>query len=204
MYFRTPAHIMGNHQSVIRFSEKLKFILGIAYKAAEMNAVVEVPAVRETLAKLAAAEAGLRSMIAGQIEDAETSPAGYTHVNRRALYAALYWCTNNYHQIAETVRELLGAGPFQMPADASFLGDAELRSTFERYWAGSGSGALERLKFMKAAWDYLGSEFAGRHTQYERFYAGPQFVHAFYNFNNCPWDERKRPVDELMQRMQPP
>ena len=123
---------------MIRFSEKLKFILGIAYKAAEMNAVVEVPAVRETLAKLAAAEAGLRSMIAGQIEDAETSPAGYTHVNRRALYAALYWCTNNYHQIAETVRELLGAGPFQMPADASFLGDAELRGTFERYWAGAG------------------------------------------------------------------
>ncbi len=204
MYFRTPAHVMGNHQSVVRFSEKFKFILGIAYKAAEMNGVLQVPAVRETLAKLAAAEAGLRGMIAGQIEDAETVPAGHMHVNRRALYAALHWCTNNYYQIAETVRELLGAGPFQMPADSSFLGNAELRDSFEHYWAGSGANALDRLKFVKLAWDYLGSEFAGRHTQYERFYAGPQFVHAFYNFNNCPWDERTRPVDELMQRMEPP
>ena len=204
MYFRTPAHVMGNHQSVVRFSEKLKFMLGIAHKAAEMNGVLQVPAVRETLAKLAAAEAGLRGMIAGQIEDAETGPAGYMHVNRRALYAALHWCTNNYYQVAETVRELLGAGPFQMPADASFLGDAELRETFERHWGGIGANALDRLKLMKLAWDYLGSEFAGRHTQYERFYAGPQFVHAFYNFNNCPWQERTRPVDELMARMQAP
>jgi 4-hydroxyphenylacetate 3-monooxygenase len=51
---------------------------------------------------------------------------------------------------------------------------------------------------MKLAWDYLGSEFAGRHTQYERFYAGPQFVHAFYNYNNTPWKERKQQVDELI------
>mgnify|MGYP000305302662 CR=1 FL=1 len=34
------------------------------------------------------------------------------------------------------------------------------------------------------------SDFAGRHTQYERFYAGPQFVHALYNFANTPWNER--------------
>jgi 4-hydroxyphenylacetate 3-monooxygenase len=96
------------------------------------------------------------------------------------------------------VRELLGAGPFQMPADSSFLSDARLRATFEQYWTVTGASAVDRLKFMKLAWDYLGSELAGRHSQYERFYAGPQFVHAFYNFNNCPWEERKRAIDEIM------
>ena len=60
------------------------------------------------------------------------------------------------------------------------------------------------FKFMKLAWDYFGSELAGRHSQYERFYAGPQFVHTFYNFNNCPWDDRKRQIDELMLGMQIP
>jgi 4-hydroxyphenylacetate 3-monooxygenase len=204
MYFRTPSHIMGNHQSIVRFSEKLKFILGIAYKAAEINSVLQVPAVRETLAKLAVSEAALRAMIAGQIEDAETLDNGYVHVNRRELYAALFWCTNNYYQVAETVRELLGAGPFQMPADASFLADSKLRETFEQYWTVAGANAIDRLKFMKLAWDYLGSELAGRHTQYERFYAGPQFVHTFYNFNNCPWEDRKRPIDDLIASMQDP
>src|SRR5712671_4227490 len=113
MYFRTPSHVMGNHQSVVRYHEKLKIILGFAYKAAEMNNVLQIPAVRETLSRLAVAEAGLKGWIAGQIEDAETF-GPYLHVNRRELYATLNWCTNSYHQITETVREMLGAGPFQM------------------------------------------------------------------------------------------
>lgn len=201
MYFKTPSHVMGNHQAIIRFLEKLRLILGIAYKAAELNDVLQVPAVRETLSKLAASEAGLRGMIAGSIEDAETIDGGFMHVNRREMYAALLWCTNNYHLVAETVREMLGAGPFQMPANASFLSDAELRETFDVYWSGTNGSAEQRLKFMKLAWDYLGSELASRHGQYERFYAGPQFVHAFYNFGNCPWTSYKGAVEEIMDGM---
>jgi 4-hydroxyphenylacetate 3-monooxygenase len=203
MYFQTPSHVMGNHQSIVRYHEKLKLILGFAYKAAEMNNVLQIPAVRETLSKLAVAEAGLKGWIAGQIEDAETF-GPYVHVNRRELYSALNWCTNNYYQITETVREMLGAGPFQMPADVSAMTDPDLREIFDRYWAAGEAKAIDRLKLMKAAWDYLGSDFAGRHIQYERFYAGPQFVHAFYNYNNCPWDERARQVNELLATMEIP
>jgi 4-hydroxyphenylacetate 3-monooxygenase len=203
MYFRTPSHVMGNHQAIVRYHEKLKLILGLAYRATEMNNVLQVPAVRETLSKLAIAEAGLKGMIAGQIEDAEQF-GEYLSVNKRELYSALNWCTNNYYQITETVRELLGAGPFQMPADISALENPDLRETFDKYWTAGEATAVDRLKFMKLAWDYLGSDFAGRHTQYERFYAGPQFVHAFYNFNNCPWNERKQQVDALMADMHIP
>jgi 4-hydroxyphenylacetate 3-monooxygenase len=201
MYFKTPSHVMGNYQAIIRFLEKLKFIVGIAYKAAEINSVIQVPAVRDTLAKLAAAEAGLQAMIAGQIEDMEMTTTGYVHINRRGLYAALHWCTNNYYIIAETVRELLGAGPFQMPAEVSVLNDPGLRETFDTYWSVANATAVERLKFIKLAWDYLGSEFASRHGQYERFYAGPQFVNALYNFANCPWTDRKNTVDTVMTNM---
>jgi 4-hydroxyphenylacetate 3-monooxygenase len=199
MYFRTPSHVMGNHQSVVRFHEKLRFILGIAYKAAELNDVLQVPAVRETLSKLAASEAGLGAMIAGSIEDAEQIAEGFSHINRRSLYAALLWCTNSYAGVAETVRELLGAGPFQMPADSTFFSDPDMRAQFDTYWAGPTGTAEDRLRFMKLAWDYLGSELASRHGQYEKFYAGPQFVHAFYNFGNCPWNELKAPIEDVMR-----
>ena len=203
MYLRTPAHLMSNHQSVVRFHEKLKLMLGFAYRAAEMNGVLQVPAVRESLARLAAAEASLGAMIAGQIEEAETA-GQYAHVNRRALYATLNWCTTSYYQIAETVREFLGVGPFMMPADVSVLSDSALRTTFEHYWAAGDAGAVDRLKLMKLAWDYLGSEFAGRHAHYERFYAGAQHVQVLYNFNYCPWAERKRAIDDLMSQMAVP
>lgn len=203
MYFRTPSHVMGNHQAIVRYHEKLKLILGFAYKAAEMANVLQIPAVRETLSKLAIAEAGLKGWISGQIEDAE-SLGPYLHVNKRELYSALNWCTNNYYLITETVREMLGAGPFQMPADVSALTDPALRETFELYWASGDASAIDRLKLMKLAWDYLGSDFAGRHTQYERFYAGPQFVHALYNYAVTPWNERKEQVEALMATMKVP
>lgn len=200
-YFQTPSHVMGNHQAVCRFLEKFAVILGLAYKAAELNDVLGVPAVREVLSKLAAAEAGFRAMIYGSIEDAEAAGGGHMQVNRRELYAALAWCTTSYHQLAETVRELLGAGPFQMPADSSFLSDPALRERFDAHWLGGKASAVERYAFMTMAWDYLGSELASRHGQYEKFYAGPQFVHAFYNFGNCPWDRYKGIVETVMGEM---
>jgi len=36
--------------------------------------------------------------------------------------------------------------------------------------------ADDRVKFMKLAWDCVGSEFASRHTSYEKFYAGAPFI----------------------------
>lgn len=201
VYFKSPAHLMSNHQALVRFHEKLRLFLGMAYKAVELNNVVQVPAVREVLSRLAAAEAGFRGMIAGSIEDAEAIPSGYMHVNRRALYAALLWCTNHYNELCETVRELLGAGPFQMPANSSFLEDPELREKFDFFWSAANGTAAERMKFMRLAWDFLGSELASRHVQYEKFYAGPQFVHAFYNFGNCPWDDYKGSIEEIMQKI---
>ena len=37
IYIRTPGHAMANHQANVRFLEKLKLIVGIASKIADMN-----------------------------------------------------------------------------------------------------------------------------------------------------------------------
>ena len=60
-------------------------------------------------------------MIEGQIENCEEYAPGYLNVNRRYMYAALHFCTMTYGQICDEVRELLGGGPFQMPADISVV-----------------------------------------------------------------------------------
>ncbi|MGB0629600.1 MAG: 4-hydroxyphenylacetate 3-hydroxylase C-terminal domain-containing protein, partial [Alphaproteobacteria bacterium] len=204
IYFQTPSHAMGNHQSNVRFSEKLKLIVGIARKSAELNNVLQVPAVRDTLGRLAAAEAGLNAMISGQIEDAEEMIPGHLNVNRRHMYGALHWCTQNYATICETVRELMGGGPFQMPADVSVINNPELKEKFETYWSVPGQSAIERMKFLKMGWDLLGSDFAGRHQQYERFYAGPAFINTLYSFIECPWDEMTGTVDRVLAQYDVP
>jgi 4-hydroxyphenylacetate 3-monooxygenase len=198
IYMRTPGHAMANHQANVRFLEKLKLIVGVAGKLADMNGVAQIPAVAFTLGRLAALEATLEGLIMGQINCGEAQKPPFHTVNRRYVYAALHWCTNHHSEICDTVRELMGAGVFQMPADASVFDDPALRETFETYWSVPGQSAKERMKLNKLAWDLLGSDFAGRHMQYEKFYAGPGFVMNLYSHLNAPWKEWTGAVDALM------
>ena len=55
------------------------------------------------------------------------------------------------------------------------------------------------MKLLRLAWDLLSSEFAGRHAQYEKFYAGPGFVMSGYSFGACDWDSLAEIVDGLME-----
>ena len=50
----------------------------------------------------------------------------------------------------------------------------------------------EKVKFLKAAWDAIGSEFGSRHTQYEMFYAGARFVTTGHSYRTFDWAGRHR------------
>ena len=54
------------------------------------------------------------------------------------------------------------------------------------------------MKLLNLAWDLLGSDFAGRHAQYEKFYAGPGFVMNGYSYGAGPWQEWEAEVDALL------
>lgn len=198
IYVQSPSHSMGNHQSNVRYLEKLNFIVGLAHKVVEANGAGHILPVQGILGQLAAWQAGLEGMIQGQLHNMEELVPGYVNVNRRYMYAALYWCTTMYNQICDTVRDLMGGGPFQMPADISVLDDPEMKKTFEEYWSVPGQDAVERMKLFKLAWDMLGTEFAGRHAQYEKFYAGPSFIVTSYNYLNAPWGEFDLLIEEAM------
>jgi 4-hydroxyphenylacetate 3-monooxygenase len=199
IYIKTPGHCYGNHQSNVRFHAKMQLIVGLAAKIAHASGANEVPAVREVLGRFAALEAALGGMIAGQIQDAEDWPAGFKTFNRRYMYAALNWCTESHSQIIDALRELCGGGIFQMPADISVMQDPRLREQFETYWQTPQLPALERMKLYKLAWDLIGSEFAGRHLQYEKFYAGASFIVRNHSFREAPWAHFNAVVDELMK-----
>jgi 4-hydroxyphenylacetate 3-monooxygenase len=198
IYIETPAHCFGNHQSNIRYHAKLRLIAGLASRVAQSSGVDTLPAVRETLGRLASLEALLGGLIAGQLHAAEAWPEGYLIPNRRMMYAALNWCTESYSGIIDCLRELCGTSMFQMPADATVLDEPDLRETFETYWATPQSTALDRMKLFRLAWDMTGSEFAGRHQQYEKFYAGASFVVRGYSDSLAPWDAFHAVVDDAL------
>ena len=143
-------------------------------------------------------EGTIAGMVHGQIEAYEDWPEGYVCFNRRYMYAALNWCTESHTSIIDILRDLTGGSVFQMPADISVMHDDALRETFETYWQTPQLGAVERMKLYRLAWDLIGSEFAGRHQQYEKFYAGASFIVRNHSFREAPWEEFHGVVDDLL------
>ncbi|QCI66591.1 4-hydroxyphenylacetate 3-hydroxylase family protein [Phreatobacter stygius] len=203
LYIDTAAHAYGNHHSNVRYLVKLQLLIGLASRIAQSTGADQVPAVRETLGRLASLEALLEGLVAGQIQACEEWPApGYVTYNRRIMYAALNWGVENYSSIVDCVRELCGGGVLQMPADGSVLDDAWLADRFTTFWRTPQMDAMSRMKLFKLAWDIIGSEFAGRHLQYEKFFPGASFVVRNHNYREAPWDKFHGLVDEITARMQ--
>ncbi len=114
------------------------------------------------------------------------------------MYGALEWCTQNYSRFIDELRELMGGGVFQMPANVSVMNDSGLARDFQTFWQTPQNDALARMKLFKLAWDLVGSEFAGRHLQYEKFYAGASFIVRNHSFRETDWASFNEIVDDLM------
>jgi 4-hydroxyphenylacetate 3-monooxygenase len=204
IYIQTPANCYANHQSNVRFWSKMGLIVGLASRICQANGIDKIPAVRETLGRLAALEATIGGMVNGQIEAWEEWPQGYATPNRRFMYASLNWCQEHHTEIIDILRTLLGGVPLQMPASIDVLSDPELRARFERWWATPSMAALPRMKLYKLAWDLVGSEFAGRHMLYEKFYAGNSIVVRNQSDREAPWEQFHGTVDRLLARIEQP
>jgi 4-hydroxyphenylacetate 3-monooxygenase len=211
IYVETPSHAMGNHQSNIRFWAKMQLLTGVLSRITQSSGNNQIPAVADQLGRMAALEATLGGMIHGQVEASEDWPQkahggadDYVTINRRYMYAALNWCTENHSMIIEMLRELMGGGVFQMPADVSVMENPELRQKFEQFWATPFMESFDRMKLYRLAWDLVGSEFAGRHTSYEKFYAGSFFVVRNHSHREAPWDEFHAIADRQLDAMEVP
>jgi 4-hydroxyphenylacetate 3-monooxygenase len=203
IYFQTPAHTLSNHQAGVRYAVKMKLLLGLARRITQSMGIDSVPAVADDLGHLAALYGMMRGMIYGQIEDCEELDKAYVNYNRHYMYSAIYFATQNYDQICAKVRELSGGSVLQMPADVSVLDNPKTRSLFEELWQTPTQSALDKFKLFKLAWDLLGSDFGGRHLQYERFYMGPAFVVRGHVSREIMWKEIEEYTDALLQSYGP-
>ena len=204
IYIETPANCYQNHQSNIRFWSKMGLIVGVASRVCQANGTDKIPAVREVLGRLASLEALIGGLVAGQIEAFEPWPDGYATPNRRIMYAALNWCQEHHTEIVDTLRTLLGGYPMVMPASIDVVTDPALRERFERWWKTPTIEAAERHKLYKLAWDITGTEFAGRHMLYEKFYAGSSIVVRNQSDREAPWQSFHDKVDRLLADIELP
>jgi 4-hydroxyphenylacetate 3-monooxygenase len=199
MWHGTPAHVLQNYQAQIRLLVKMRFLAGLARRTAEINGTIAMPPVRETLGQLAAEVGMVEGLLCGM--EAKGSQWGdYFVPDRALLYSAQVLTQQLYPRFIDSLRELAGGGLIMLPSSEADLRDPVTAADIRRTQASPAASPFERVKFFKLAWDAVGSEFASRHVQYEKFYAGAQFVTRGHAFRAFDWDRSGRMVDGMLDR----
>ena len=194
----TAGHTYQNYQSQIRLSVKIKFMTGLAHRITEAIGTTNIPSVREQLGNLAAHSSMVNAMMAGM--EAEGSMRGEWYVpNKHFMYSAQVLTQDLYPRIVNTLRELSGGALIMLPSSIHDFKDPQLKRIIDVTQRAAKMGPEEKVKFLKAAWDAVGSEFGSRHTQYEMFYAGARFVTTGHSYRTFDWDGATGLVDSLME-----
>ena len=194
----TAGHTYQNYQSQIRLSVKIKFMTGLAHRITEAIGTTNIPSVREQLGHLAAHSSMVNAMMAGM--EAEGSMRGEWYVpNKHFMYSAQVLTQDLYPRIVNALRELSGGALIMLPSSIHDFKDRQLKRIIDVTQRAAKMGPEEKVKFLKAAWDAVGSEFGSRHTQYEMFYAGARFVTTGHSYRTFDWDGATGLVDSLME-----
>jgi 4-hydroxyphenylacetate 3-monooxygenase len=197
-FFDTGAHVLGNWQAQIRFATKLRFLAGLARKIAQMNGVDKFPGVVEKLGELASLVSVVESGVLAAEHTGGPDGQGLWRPGAPSLYGAMGLQSEIHPRVIGILRDLVGGGVLQVPSSVAELHDEQTRAHMERYVSSPGAGAEERIQLFKLAWDAVGSEFAGRHQQYELFYAGAPFVVKGYAYRNFDYDRAVEGVDAFL------
>jgi 4-hydroxyphenylacetate 3-monooxygenase len=197
----TPSHAYQNYQAQIRLSVKLKFLIGLAHRITDAIGTNAMPPIREQLGFLAASVGMVHAMLAG-MEAEGTMRGDYWVPNRHYMYSAQVLTQDLYPRVINTIRELSGGALIMLPSSIEDYTDPHLAKIIRTTQRAAKMTPDEKVKFLKAAWDAIGSEFGSRHTQYEMFYAGARFVTSGHSFRTFDWEGAAGLVDGLMNTYQ--
>jgi 4-hydroxyphenylacetate 3-monooxygenase len=198
-FFDTGAHALGNWQAQTRFTTKLQFIAAVARKITQVNGTDKIPGVQEKLGELAALVSSVESALIAAEYTAAADSSGMLVPGKRALYGVMGLQSETYPRVIAILRDLVGGGVLQLPSSVVDMKSPVTAPDVERYIVSPGVTSEERIKLFRLAWDIIGSEFAGRHQQYELFYAGAPFVvKGVYTYRNYGYEAQVAELDEFL------
>ena len=189
-WWKTPAHLYGNHQAQARYATKLRFLLGLAKRMNEATGNDKVPPVQVEMGELASYASIVEHMLYSHETAAEIDKDGVLWPSRTALYSVMALQSKINPHMIDIVRELTGAGMITVPSSSKDFDNPEIARDIERYYVSGSMTARERVALMRLAWDFIGTEFGNRHQQYEKFYGGAAYVvkmnmFRMYDFNRA-------------------
>ena len=197
-WFKTPAHALGNHQAQIRWATKLRFLMGLTKRMTDITGAGKLPPVIVQLGEMAAYATIVENMVLAQETQSSLDAEGTLWTSRAALYSVMALQSDLNPKLLNMARELAGGSMIMLPSSVQDFDNPEIAADLERYTASPGFTARERVEVLKLAWDLIGSEFAGRHEQYEKFYGGASFLVKMNMYRNYDFGRAGALVDKAL------
>ena len=131
-------------------------LTGLAHRLTEAIGATNIPSVREQLGYLAAQTSMVNAMMAGM--EAEGSMRGEWYVpNKHFMYSAQVLTQDLYPRIVNTLRDLSGGALIMLPSSIHDFADPHIKRIIEVTQRAAKMASEEKVKFLKAAWDAIGS-----------------------------------------------
>jgi 4-hydroxyphenylacetate 3-monooxygenase len=197
-WFKTPSHAYGNHQAQVRYVTKLRFMAGLAQRMNEMTGNIAAPPVQIMMGELAAIATVYDAMLLAH-ENAAPLRDGVAWPSIVILYSAMALQSELNGRMLEIIRELAGSAFITLPSSAADFDNPEIAADLERYMRSAATDAKSRVALMRLIWDFLGTEFGGRHAQYEKFYGGASFLVKQNVFRNFDFKRATALVDKALK-----
>jgi 4-hydroxyphenylacetate 3-monooxygenase len=192
---RMAAHSLGNTQAQIRFAVKLRFFAGLARLVSDGSGVTDDPKNKQRLGQIAGKCSIPEAFVLAAENGATVDEFGVMRPDPSMLYSAMTLQPTLMSEVNYQLREMTGGSVIQLPSSYESFRHAGSAADIDRYIRWPGVSAEERVGLLKLVWDAIGSEFAGRHQQYEMFYAGEASVVQMRSFGAYRWDRATELVD---------
>src|SRR5580693_2532809 len=193
----TPGHAYQNYQAQIRLSVKIAFLAGLARRLTEAIGTTNIPSVSEQLGYMAAQASMVEAMLSG-MEASGTKAGEYWVPNKHFMYSAQVLTQDLSPQFINAIRDLSGGALIMLPSSIKDFNDPLVNKIIQTTQRAANLEPEDKVKFLKACWDAVGSEFGSRHQQYEMFYAGARFVTAGHSFRTYDWNGATALVENLL------
>jgi 4-hydroxyphenylacetate 3-monooxygenase len=197
-WWQTPSHSWGNHQAQARYSVKLRFLLGLAQRMNQATGNDSVPPVQVQMGELAAHATIVEQMLLTHEISGPIDGDGIAWPNKTSLYAVMALQSQINPHMIDIVRELTGAAMITLPSSTKDFSNPQAGPDIERYFVSSHLGARDRVRLMRMAWDFIGTEFGNRHQQYEKFYGGASHLVKTNMYRSYDFDRACSMVDRAL------
>lgn len=166
----------SSHQGAAKNLAKCELVLGLALLMTETLGNKHLPHTEERIGELMLTTIMTRALMRAAEADAKLDEWGVMCPDPVTIESTRNLFMTAYPRMIE-ILQLLGSSSFMLtPSEADFKGP--LAGHIEQYLATDTSGARDRVKLFRLAWDVAGSSFGSRQVLYERFFASDPLTRA--------------------------